>query len=223
MLAYGTGFSASRRRERHLDWSERHTPVNTRGDFCGSSAEPRAEQSARVPVRSVTQARGGGHLAPTSCRRAQELAVELASLIDRDLEARERDELGHPSRSACGPCRCAYPTPCAHRGDTAGGTRFAGSRAARSGSAARSAASSSPTASTLPPLCRVAGRREPRTVPRACQPVGLMTRQPDTRPCAGRLRRAAPGEPTAGEMRLTASVGRRTLTVTRLRLHDACG
>src|SRR4029450_12960915 len=30
-------------------------------------------------------------LAPTSCRRTQELAVELASLIDRDLEARGSD------------------------------------------------------------------------------------------------------------------------------------
>jgi hypothetical protein len=31
MLAYGTGFSDARRRERHLDWSERHTPVNPAG------------------------------------------------------------------------------------------------------------------------------------------------------------------------------------------------
>ena len=32
-----------------------------------------------------------GHLAPTSCRRTQELAVELASLINGDLEARGSD------------------------------------------------------------------------------------------------------------------------------------
>jgi hypothetical protein len=35
-------------------------------------------------AEATRTARGDGHLAPTSCRRTQELAVELASLIDRD-------------------------------------------------------------------------------------------------------------------------------------------